>query len=175
MTRILGIDPGSVVMGYAVIEHGAGGLRYVTSGCLRLPPGPLPQRLHGIYTEIGQLIRQHDPETAAVEDVFVSQNVASAIKLGHARGAAICAIAAAGLAVHEYTPAVVKQAVVGHGRADKSQVQHMVKVLLGLQGRLAADAADALAVAICHAHSRAGSRPAAVSLRSGRHRRGRRR
>lgn len=151
--RILGIDPGSVMMGYAVIEHGGAKLRYVTSGCLRLPAVSLPKRLHSIYEEIGQLIRQHRPSEAAVEEVFVSQNVASAIKLGHARGAAICAIAAAGIDVHEYSPASIKQAVVGNGRAEKTQVQHMVKVLLGLQGQLQADAADALAVAICHAHS----------------------
>lgn len=150
--RILGIDPGSVLMGYAVIELRTTSLHYVASGCLRLPAGPLPPRLHCIYSEISQLIEQHQPGVAAVEEVFVSKNVASAIKLGHARGAAICAIAAAGLAVHEYTPASIKQAVVGNGRADKLQVQHMVKVLLGLQGRLQADAADALAVAICHAH-----------------------
>lgn len=154
MTRILGIDPGSVVMGYAVIGHEQGKLRYIASGCLRLPVGALPQRLHCIYDEIGQLIRQHNPDEAAVEEVFVSKNIASAIKLGHARGAAICAIASAGVDVHEYSPASIKQSVVGNGRAEKTQVQHMVKVLLGLQGRLQADAADALAVAICHAHTR---------------------
>jgi crossover junction endodeoxyribonuclease RuvC len=175
MARILGIDPGSVVMGYAVVEHGGGGLRYVSSGCLRLPPGPLPQRLHGIYTGIGQLIREHQPDEAAVEDVFVSQNVASAIKLGQARGAAICAAAAAGLVVHEYTPAFIKQAVVGHGRADKTQVQHMVKALLGLRGRLQADAADALAIAICHAHTRPVRGNTTAPIRPVRYRRGRRR
>jgi crossover junction endodeoxyribonuclease RuvC len=168
MTRILGIDPGSVIMGYAIIEHGRDRLRYIASGCLRLPAGALPQRLHNIYTEIGQLILQHQPDEAAVEEVFVSQNVASAIKLGHARGAAICAAAAAGLEVHEYSPAVIKQSVVGHGRADKIQVQHMVKVLLGLQGRLQADAADALAVAICHAHSHSRQRLVALPVRRGR-------
>lgn len=168
MARILGIDPGSVVMGYAVIEQAQNKLRYVASGCLRLPAGALPRRLHSIYSEIGQLIRQHQPDEAAVEEVFVSQNVASAIKLGHARGAAICAAAAAGLEVHEYSPATIKQSVVGNGRADKTQVQHMVKLLLGLQGRLQADAADALAVAICHAHTQAGPRTAALPLRRGR-------
>lgn len=153
MTRVLGIDPGSVVMGYAIIDFERGTLRYVASGCIRLPTGALPKRLHCIYEEVGQLIRQHEPAVAAVEEVFVSQNVASAIKLGHARGAAICAIAAAGLDVHEYAPTRIKQAVVGSGRAEKTQVQHMVKVLLGLEGKLQSDAADALAVAICHAHS----------------------
>lgn len=152
--RILGIDPGSVVMGYAVVEQQSGRLRYIASGCLRLPAGTLPARLYCIYSELRQLIQDHQPDEAAVEEVFVSKNVASAIKLGHARGAAICAIAAAGLDVHEYTPAAIKQAVVGNGRADKTQVQHMVKVLLGLQGRLQADAADALAVGICHANNK---------------------
>jgi crossover junction endodeoxyribonuclease RuvC len=168
VTRILGIDPGSVVMGYAVIEQVQGQLRYVASGCLRLPAGPLAQRLRDIYEGISQLIRTHQPTEAAVEDVFVSQNVASAIKLGQARGAAICAAVTAGLAVHEYTPAVVKQSLVGHGRADKLQVQHMVKVLLGLQGRLQADAADALAVAICHAHSQGRRTAAVLPFRRGR-------
>jgi crossover junction endodeoxyribonuclease RuvC len=168
VTRILGIDPGSVVMGYAVIEQAQGQLRYVASGCLRLPAGPLAQRLRDIYEGISQLIRAHQPTQAAVEDVFVSQNVASAIKLGQARGAAICAAATAGLEVHEYTPAVIKQSLVGHGRADKLQVQHMVKVLLGLQGRLQADAADALAVAICHAHSQGRRTAAVLPFRRGR-------
>lgn len=157
-------------MGYAIIEQDQSRLRYIASGCLRLPAGALPQRLHSIYVEIGQLIRQHQPTEAAVEDVFVSQNVASAMKLGHARGAAICAAAAAGLEVHEYTPALVKQSVVGNGRADKTQVQHMVKVLLGLQGRLQADAADALAVAICHAHTSGTQRHSMLPLRRGRRR-----
>jgi crossover junction endodeoxyribonuclease RuvC len=152
MTRVLGIDPGSVVMGYAVIDFERGKLRYVASGCLRLATGALSRRLHCIYEEVSHLIREHEPAVAAVEEVFVSQNVASAIKLGHARGAAICAIAAAGLDVYEYAPTRIKQAVVGSGRADKTQVQQMVKVLLGLEGKLQSDAADALAVAICHAH-----------------------
>ncbi len=168
MTRILGIDPGSVIMGYAVIEQSQGQLRYVASGCLRLPAGALAQRLRDIYEGISQLIRTHQPMEAAVEEIFVSQNVASAIKLGQARGAAICAAATAGLQVHEYTPAVIKQSVVGHGRADKLQVQHMVKVLLGLQGRLQADAADALAVAICHANSQGRHTAAVLPFRRGR-------
>lgn len=168
MARILGIDPGSVVMGYAVIEQTADRLRHVASGCVRLPVAPMPQRLRCIFEEVGQVIRQHQPDQAAVEEVFVSHNAASAIKLGQARGAAICAIAAAGLEVHEYPPASIKQAVVGHGRADKTQIQHMVKVLLTLQGRLQADAADALAVAICHAHSQGRQRLAGLSFRRGR-------
>lgn len=152
MPRILGIDPGSVLMGYGIIDHEAGDLRYVASGCLRLPAVALPQRLHIIYSELSELIQRHNPDESVVEQVFVSQNVASAIKLGHARGAAICALAAAALPVHEYSPAAIKQSVVGHGRAEKTQIQHMVKVLLNLPIRLQADAADALAVAICHAN-----------------------
>ncbi len=153
MIRVLGIDPGSVVMGYSIVDYDRGKLRYVASGCLRLPAGALSMRLHCIYQEISQLIHEHKPTVAAVEEVFVSQNVSSAIKLGHARGAAICAIASAGLEVHEYAPTRIKQSVVGNGRAEKTQVQHMVKLLLGLEGRLQSDAADALAVAICHAHA----------------------
>ncbi|HXG27698.1 MAG TPA: crossover junction endodeoxyribonuclease RuvC [Nevskiales bacterium] len=168
MTRILGIDPGSLVMGYAVIDQAHGQLHYVASGCLRLPAGPLAQRLRDIYEGISQLIRTHQPTEVVVEEVFVSQNVASAIKLGQARGAAICAAATAGLPVHEYTPAVIKQSLVGHGRADKRQVQHMVKVLLGLQGELQPDAADALAVAICHAHSQGRCAAAVLPFRRGR-------
>ena len=168
MTRILGIDPGSVVMGYGIIEQEAGALRYVSSGCLRLPATDLPQRLHTIYKEVGELIRKHAPDVSAVEQVFVDRNVASAIKLGHARGAAICAIASAGLPVNEYTPAIIKQALVGNGRAEKQQVQHMVKLLLSLQGRLQADAADALAVAICHANMSATQARSGLSFRRGR-------
>lgn len=164
--RILGIDPGSVVMGYAVIEQRTNQLCYLASGSLRMAPGPLPDRLYCIYREISQLIQEHQPHEAAVEEVFVSKNVSSAIKLGHARGAAICAVASAGVEVHEYTPASIKQAVVGNGRAEKLQVQHMVKILLGLQGRLQADAADALAVAICHANSAVRSKTAKATSAS---------
>lgn len=168
MTRILGIDPGSVAMGYGIIEQNGSTLRYVSSGCLRLPAGELPRRLHSIYDEITQLIGRHAPDVSAVEQVFVKLNIASAIKLGHARGAAICAIASAGLPVSEYTPAMIKQAVVGHGRAEKPQVQHMVRLLLGLQGRLQADAADALAVAICHANMSATQARSGLTFRRGR-------
>ncbi len=146
-------------MGYAVIGQQANKLSYLASGHLRMASGPLPDRLHCIYQEISELIQKHQPDEAAIEEVFVSKNVSSAIKLGHARGAAICAVAGAGIGVYEYSPASIKQAVVGSGRADKLQVQHMVKVLLGLQGKLQADAADALAVAICHAHNMVRSKP----------------
>ena len=153
MARILGIDPGSVVMGYAVIEQGSNSLRYVASGCLRLPKGSRPERLHAIYIELTELIGHHQPTVAAVEEVFVSQNVSSAIKLGQARGVAIAAAVSSGLPVYEYAARKVKQAITGTGRATKQQVQHMVGLLLELTGMPAADAADALAIAICHVNT----------------------
>ncbi len=141
-----------MVTGYGVVDSDTGKVRYVASGCLRLPKGDLPERLRVLYEEIGEVIRRHQPEQMAVEQVFVNRNIASALKLGHARGAVICAGAAAGLPIAEYSATQVKQAVSGTGRAEKTQVQHMIKALLGLQGRIQADAADALAVALCHAN-----------------------
>jgi crossover junction endodeoxyribonuclease RuvC len=152
MARILGIDPGSVVTGYGVIESEAGRMTYVGSGCIRLPSTALAERLRTLYCELGELIGKYRPDRMAVEEVFVSRNASSALKLGHARGAILCVGAAAGLPIAEYSTTEVKQAVTGTGRAEKLQVQHMVKVLLGLRGRLQADEADALAVAVCHAN-----------------------
>ena len=154
--RILGIDPGSRLTGFGVVELSSGGLQYVASGCIRIEPGPLPDRLHTIYTGLEQLIEMHQPDTAAVEQVFMARNPDSALKLGQARGAAICALVRGAIPVHEYTALQIKQAVVGRGHADKAQVQHMVKVLLRLEGDPQADAADALACAICHVHTSAG-------------------
>lgn len=154
--RILGIDPGSRFTGFGVVELVAGRLRYVASGCIRIEGGPLPERLHTIYTGLEQLIGTHSPDTAAVEQVFMARNADSALKLGQARGAAICALVQASVPVHEYSALQIKQAVVGRGHADKAQVQHMVKVLLGLEGSPQADAADALACAICHVHTSVG-------------------
>lgn len=153
MGRILGIDPGSVITGYGVIETGSRP-NLCEAGCLRLPDAPFPERLARIFEGLRAVIEQWSPEEMAVEDVFVSRNPASALKLGQARGAAICAGAAAGLPIAEYTPAKVKQAIVGRGAADKRQVQHMVKMLLNLREDLQADAADAAAVALCHLHHR---------------------
>lgn len=150
--RIIGIDPGSLITGYALVDAESGRCTHVASGCLRLPKGDLPVRLKTIFEELGQIIAEHQPDDMAVEQVFVSRNPASAIKLGQARGAAICAGAAAHLEVAEYSAAEIKQAIVGRGHAGKQQIQHMVKVLLNLQGRIQADAADALAVALTHAH-----------------------
>lgn len=149
--RILGIDPGSTVTGYAVIEGGAEPKACVVD-CIRLPRVDFPTRLGLIFERLNAVISEHVPDEMAIENVFVSKNAASALKLGQARGAAICAGASRGLSVAEYTPTQIKQAIVGRGHADKVQIQHMVSMLLGLTGKLQADAADAAAVALCHAH-----------------------
>ncbi len=149
--RIVGIDPGSIITGYAIIDADSGHYRHLASGCLRLPKSPLPERLRRIFEGLGQLLVEYNPDEMAVEQVFVSRNPASAIKLGQARGAAICAGAAARLEIAEYSAVEIKKAIVGRGHADKQQIQHMVKVLLNLRGDIQADAADALAVALTHA------------------------
>lgn len=150
----MGIDPGSVVTGYAVIEIHAQQARLLSARCLRLPKVPLAQRLGLIYHGIVSVIEELQPTEMAVEEVFVSRNPASAIKLGQARGAAICAGASVHLAVAEYTPAKIKQSIVGRGAADKRQIQHMVRMLLNIKETLPEDAADAAAVALCHWHHR---------------------
>ncbi len=152
--RILGIDPGSVITGYAVIEIEGQKTRLLRADCLRLPSAPLAERLGLIYHGICAVIEELQPSEMAVEEVFVSRNPASAIKLGQARGAAICAGSATHLPVAEYSPAKIKQAIVGRGAADKQQIQHMVRMLLNLKEVLQADAADAAAVALCHLHHR---------------------
>ncbi len=126
----------------------------MASGCIHTLEEELPQRLGEIYRGLAEVIAEHQPEEMAVEQVFVSKNASSALKLGQARGAAICAGVAAGMGVAEYTPRMVKQAVVGTGAAGKEQVEHMVRLILQLKEKLAPDQADALAVAISHAHSR---------------------
>ncbi len=150
--RILGLDPGSLRTGFGVIDYSKGRLSIVEQGCIATNAGPLADRLRIIHARVAELIVRHAPQEIAVERVFMSRNADSALKLGQARGAALAAIPAM-LAVHEYAPRAIKLAVVGLGGAEKSQIAHMVKQLLGLQIRLAADAADALAVAICHAHT----------------------
>lgn len=152
MTRVLGIDPGSRLTGYGVVDTDGSRYRYVDSGVIRTFEAAFPDRLRIIFEDLGQLIATHQPAIMAVEQVFVQKNVSSALKLGHARGAAICAGATSGLDVAEYTPRAVKQALVGTGSADKGQVAHMVRQLLGIDARLAEDASDALAVALCHVH-----------------------
>ncbi len=153
MERILGIDPGSRVTGYGLIDADRGQLFFVACGVVKTTPKySLSERLNEIFTGINQVVQVHCPDVAAVEEVFLATNPRSALKLGHARGAAVVALMQNGLAVYDYSPRVVKKAVVGYGQAGKEQVQHMVRVLLGLTGTPSADAADALAVAICHAN-----------------------
>ncbi len=156
MSRILGIDPGSRITGYGVVDARSRRTGYCDCGVIRLPTLPFPDRLRLIFDGIVGAIEEHAPEEVAIEQVFVNRNPGAALKLGQARGAAICAAVTRGLPVFEYTPATVKLTIVGGGRADKVQVQHMVRVLLGLTGPLQADAGDALAIALCHAHTRQG-------------------
>jgi crossover junction endodeoxyribonuclease RuvC len=154
MTRILGIDPGSQITGYGIINFVGGRGEYVDSGCIRTSSShALPERLKTIFESVAEIITLHGPDEMAVEQVFMHRNPDSALKLGQARGAAICAGVRADLPVSEYAPRAIKQAVVGSGAATKEQVQHMVSVLLSLPCAPQADAADALAVALCHGHT----------------------
>ena len=145
---VLGIDPGSRVTGYGVIESDGTRSRHLDSGCIRTVGGDFPTRLGQIFRGIVGVLDDWDPHEVAIEQVFVARNAASALKLGQARGAAISAIVTLELPVFEYTPAAVKQGLVGNGRAEKEQVQHMVRVILGAQGKMALDESDALAVAL---------------------------
>ena len=151
--RVLGIDPGSRLTGFGVVETQQAGLVCIEAGVIRLQPVSLAERLGQIYRELEQVINRCQPDTMAVEQVFMSRNAKSALTLGHARGAAIVAGIHAGVAVAEYSATEIKQAVVGHGRAAKEQVQHMIKVLLALKQTPQSDMADALACAICHIHT----------------------
>jgi crossover junction endodeoxyribonuclease RuvC len=153
--RVLGIDPGTATTGYGVVEEVQGELKSVTFGVIRTPPDqPLPVRLQLIYRAIRELAGQWGPASAAVEELFFSSNVRTAMNVGQARGVALLALADSDLPVAEYTPLAVKQAVTGYGKADKAQMQEMVRLLLGLaEPPRPDDAADALAVAICHLHS----------------------
>ena len=154
--RVLGIDCGTEHTGYGIVEQRDGGeLRSLAVGAIRLSPRePLPLRLERIFSKLSELIAVHRPELVAIEDVFYAVNVKSALKLGQVRGVAMLAAAAAGLEVCEYAPLAIKSAVVGYGRAEKSQVQDMVARLLRLPDvPESPDAADALAIAICHLHT----------------------
>ncbi len=153
--KILGIDPGSERTGYGCVETDGSRHRLVGCGAIQAAPGTsFAERLSVIHGGLSTLIRRFRPDCAAIEDVFHAVNVRSALKLGHARGVAMLAAVEAGLTVAEYTPTEIKRAVVGYGRADKHQVQQMVKLVLGLDAPPTPhDASDALAVAICHAHS----------------------
>ncbi len=151
--RILGIDPSLVACGWGVIESQGNKMRHIAHGVIRPPAKqPLPQRLHFIFSDLSDIISQSEPETVAVEEAFMKDNAQSALKLGQARAACILAATHAGLSVGEYSPRSVKKSVVGTGAADKAQVAHMMNVLLPGCGVTAGDAADALAIAICHAH-----------------------
>jgi len=155
--RILGIDPGLRVTGYGVIEKSGTRLAYIASGCIKSrEQDSLPERLATLFAGIGEIVTTYAPQQAAVEKVFVNVNPQSTLLLGQARGAAIAALVHARLPVAEYTALQVKQAVVGQGKAAKEQVQAMVVRLLELPGSPSADAADALACAICHAHGGQG-------------------
>lgn len=153
--RILGIDPGTALTGWGVVEGDGQALTMVACGVVTTPAGmPLPQRLQIIYRELTEVIEQWQPEGSAIEELFFGKNAKTALTVGHGRGAALLALANAGLPITEYKPLEVKQAITGHGGADKGQMQQMVRLLLNLTDiPRPDDAADALAVAICHLHS----------------------
>jgi crossover junction endodeoxyribonuclease RuvC len=151
--KILGIDPGLRTTGFGVIDKQGHKLTYIASGTIKTPDAGLPERLKTIFSGVTEVIATYAPDCAAIEKVFVNVNPQSTLLLGQARGAAICALVMSDLLVAEYTALQVKQAVVGQGKAQKEQVQDMVQRLLSLAGMPGTDAADALGVAICHAHS----------------------
>jgi crossover junction endodeoxyribonuclease RuvC len=151
--RILGIDPGSRKTGYGLIENTGNRIRHLASGCIRLnAKHPLSDRLSILSRELEQLIEEFRPDCGVVEKIFFAKNAQSALTLGHARGVILLKFSERNLPIHEYQTLKIKQTVVGVGRADKDQVQHMVKILLNLQNKLQEDEADSLAVAITHAH-----------------------
>lgn len=151
---VLGIDPGTLVTGFGIIEKRGAALRHLDNGGI-FPPkkAPLPERIYYLFEHIEAVIQEFRPDAVAIEDIFVGKNVASTLKLGHARGAAMVATCRAGLPVYEYSANQVKLALTGYGHAGKEQIGRMVKTLLGLSGEPFTDASDALAVAICHSHS----------------------
>jgi crossover junction endodeoxyribonuclease RuvC len=153
IVRILGLDPGSRRTGFGVIECRGPDYRHVAHGCIAVAGLEIAERLRQIFEALQALISEHDPGEVAVERVFVNRNVDSALKLGQARGAALCAIPQ-GTPVFEYAPRAIKLALVGSGAAEKVQVAHMIKTLLQLDGQISPDASDALAIAVCHAHTR---------------------
>jgi crossover junction endodeoxyribonuclease RuvC len=150
---ILGIDPGSRRTGYGLVAVSGLKVGYIASGCINTEAGELPLRLGIIYQGVTEIISQYSPSEMAIEDVFMAKNAASALKLGQARGVAIAAGVMSNLPVSQYAARSVKQAIVGSGRASKEQVAHMVKILLRLPGTPQADAADALAIALCHVNT----------------------
>jgi crossover junction endodeoxyribonuclease RuvC len=162
--KVFGIDPGSVRTGYGCVESEGSRQRLIVSGAIATPASAtFPEKLLLIHSRLSAIIDSCRPDCAAIENLFFATNARSALKLGHARGVAMLAAVEAGLPVFEYTPAEIKRAVVGYGRAEKPQVQQMVKLLLGLDALPSPhDAADALAVAICHVHSQAPARAGAA-------------
>lgn len=155
MTIILGIDPGSRITGYGLIKEADRKIEYIDSGCIRTSPeGKLSDKLLQIYDGICQLMDHYAPSEVAIEQVFMHENPNSALKLGHARGVAMVAAASHRVTVSEYSAREIKQTVVGYGAAEKTQVSQMVVYLLSLNKVPQSDAADALAIAICHSHSR---------------------
>lgn len=153
MNIILGIDPGSQLTGYGIIRSNGQKHAYIASGTIVVRGQEMTLRLANIFRSITEIIARYNPNDSAIEQVFMAQNPSSALKLGQARGAAIAALANQGLTIAEYSPRSVKQAIVGYGAANKEQVQHMIKLLLSLNEAPPADAADALAIAICHAQT----------------------
>jgi crossover junction endodeoxyribonuclease RuvC len=166
--RILGIDPGSRLTGFGIVDAAGDRVGYVASGSVRTTDGGFPDRLRTIFDSVTGIVADYAPDVLAIETVFVHKNAGSALKLGHARAAALCATFSAGIEVFEYAPREIKQAIVGTGSASKEQVQHMVVSLLNLDGNPAPDAADALAAALCHGHRRhLDQRLASASIVSG--------
>lgn len=154
MIRILGVDPGSRVAGFGLIEISQNRATYLASGCIRVKGDTLADRLKMVFDGFLEVVETFQPDEVAIESVFMHRNADSALKLGQARGAAIAAIMTRDLSVFEYSPTQIKKSVVGRGHADKTQVQHMVRALLKLPDTPQADAADALACALCHQQSR---------------------
>lgn len=165
-TTIIGIDPGSRKTGYGIIRQAGNQSIYIASGYIALTSTDTSERLRKIFHELQKIIQQFQPQEAAIEQIFMHQNPNSALKLGQARGVAIVAL---GLPVAEYSARQVKQSVVGYGAASKDQVQHMVKQLLNLRETLQADEADALAIALCHAHTQSGAKKIVTGLSIRRH------
>ncbi|MEE8365512.1 MAG: crossover junction endodeoxyribonuclease RuvC [Gammaproteobacteria bacterium] len=172
---ILGVDPGSRTTGFGLIDNHLDRIVYIHSGFLKIQGDRLPERLGQIYQQIEAVIATYRPEHLSIEQVFMHRNADSALKLGQARGAAICAAYQAGLEITEYAPREIKQAVVGKGAASKDQVQHMVKHLLGLRAPLQEDEADGLAIAICHAQFYATQQKTGIDAKLLKRRRTRRR
>jgi len=152
--RVLGIDPGSRLTGFGVIDSEGDRLQYISSGAVKCGTGSIPERLRLIFASVSEIVAEFRPDVVSIESVFMHRNAGSALKLGHARSAAICATFELDVTVHEYAPREIKLSVVGNGSAEKRQVLHMVRQLLALPDDPGPDAADALAAAICHANRR---------------------